>query len=94
MCAAAVGSVGEPYGWVADFFIGMREGLKIPVSPWVFKLKSVTSHRECAQLADWVGIQGGLNYFNDGREPGSVSPAALWRLGYSWVDVVDGKRAD
>jgi hypothetical protein len=79
---AALAAFGRPYGWLADVLIGMREGFHLWVPNWAFKLKAVTTEAECAQFADWVGIEMGEHYFDDGRQPGSVSPAALWRLDY------------
>jgi hypothetical protein len=82
MKETALALVGSEYGYLADFFIGMREGLHAWVPEWLFKAKSITSHYECAQLADFVAIAAGVHYFDDGRQPGSVSPADLWRKDY------------
>jgi hypothetical protein len=82
MVAAALAAKGKPYGWLADVLIGMREGFHLWVPDWAFKLKAVTTEAECAQFADWVGMQGGVHFFDDGRQPGSISPADLWRRDY------------
>jgi len=76
MAAQALRMVGTPYGYVADFFIGLRRlGAWIP--NWVFKTKWIVSHQECAQTADYIALCNGVHYFADGRPPGSVSPADL-----------------
>ena len=78
----ALACVGKPYGWLADMFIGMRQ-IRVPwVGGWMFKLHSVTSRMECAQLADYCALANGVHYFNDGRQPGSVSPADLYHRDY------------
>jgi hypothetical protein len=81
MVKRALSAEGRSYGWLADVLIGMREGFHLWVPVWAFKLKAVTTEAECAQLADWVSM-GIHPFFADGREPGSVSPAALWRRDY------------
>lgn len=82
MAATALAAKGKPYGWLADTLIGLREGFHGWVPDWAFKLKAVTTHMECAQFADWVALTNGVHYFQDGRAPGAVSPADLWRRDY------------
>lgn len=87
MAARALAAKGRSYGWLADVLIGMREGFHMWVPPWAFKLGWVTKNAECAQFADWVAMgddptRPTVQYFNDNRAPGSVSPADLWRRDY------------
>lgn len=78
--AAALATRDTDYNFLADFYIGMREGLRIKIPPWLFRLASTSKHVECAQLVDYCYLTNGVHLFEDGRAPGSVSPADLWKL--------------
>lgn len=80
--ALGLASRDTDYNFLADFYLGMREGLHIPVPGWLFRLASTAKHQECAQLVDYCWLVNGGQLFKDGRAPGDVSPADLWRLDY------------
>lgn len=83
----ALTTVDWPYSYVTDALIGMRSAFGIRQRKDIDELKWLArvmpTHVECAQLADLVLTVGaGFANFDDGRLPGDVSPADLWRLDY------------
>lgn len=82
MTKTALELVGRPYGWLADAIIGLREGLHWYIPTWLYKLKNISTHIECAQAADYIAMVNGVHYFDDNRAPGSVSPADLYHRDY------------
>jgi hypothetical protein len=78
----AMASKDTDYNFLADFYLGLREGARLPVPQTLFRLASTGKHVECAQLVDYAYLVNGAHLFEDGRSPGAVSPGDLWRLDY------------
>lgn len=80
--ALALANRDTDYNYLADFYIGMREGLGIKVPNWLFRRASTSHHMECAQVVDYCWLVNGEHLFTDERAPGSVSPKQIYQLTY------------
>lgn len=70
--------VGTPYSYLDYLSIGLSRWHVRP--EFIRDYVSDTRHMICSQLVDYAYECAGVNLFSDGRFPGDVTPADLWRL--------------
>jgi cell wall-associated NlpC family hydrolase len=75
---AARGYVGTPYSWL-DYAAIAAHRFHIP-APGLRRYIAATGHMICSQLVAQCYDDAGVHLFTDGRWPGSVTPADLYRL--------------
>jgi uncharacterized protein YycO len=72
---------GRPYNWVDDAMIGIESVTPLRFPRWMTRHWQNDHYYQCAQLADAALTKGaGLTVFDDGREPGRVSPGSFGAL--------------
>lgn len=76
--ASALRYVGTPYSFL-DYLSLLVARLRLPF-PSVKKYVKRTGHMICSQLVDQCYQDAGVHLFADGRWPGDVIPADLYRL--------------
>lgn len=69
--------IGTPYSF-ADYAAIEAHHLHLPV-PHLDRYIRDSGHMICSQLADQAAADAGYHIFDDGRFPGDVTPAALYR---------------
>jgi hypothetical protein len=74
----AYGMLGTPYSFLDYFAIGAVR-LRLP-SKRLRAYVASTRHLICSQLADEAYRRAGVQLFSDGRQPGQVTPGALYKL--------------
>lgn len=78
ICAAAMKYVGVPYSFL-DYAAIAAHRFRLPI-PWLRRYVASTKHLICSQLVDQCYADAGVRLFQDGRWPGYVCPADLYRL--------------
>jgi hypothetical protein len=78
LAAAAQRYIGTPYSFL-DYVALALHRLHVPV-PLLKRYISSTRHMICSQLVDQCYQDAGVHLFNDGRWPGYVMPADLYKL--------------
>jgi hypothetical protein len=78
VCEAAESYEGVGYS-AADYFAIAAHRFRLPV-PWLRRYVASSGHMICSQLCDRAYQDAGIQLFKDGRWPGYVVPADLWRL--------------
>lgn len=73
--AEALGMVGTPYSFV-DYAAIAAHRFHLPV-PHLKKFVADSGHLICSQLVDRAALRGGWHIFDDGRDPGDVTPGDL-----------------
>jgi uncharacterized protein YycO len=81
---------GRPYNWLDDAMIGIENMTPLRFPRWITRHWQNDKTYQCAQLADAALTLGaGYRVFDDGREPGRVSPgsfAELFRANGWWPE--------
>lgn len=78
ICAAALTYVGVPYSFL-DYAAIAAHRFRLPI-PWLRRYVASTKHEICSALVDQIYLDAGVRLFTDGRWPGYVCPADLYRL--------------
>jgi len=80
IAVAAMGLRGTKYGFL-DYLAIAADRLNLPLSTHLLRHQVKTSGRMiCSQLVDEAYLRAGVHLFDDGRDPGQVTPADLYRL--------------
>ena len=75
---AATRYLGVGYSFL-DYAAVAAHRVHLPV-PGLRRYVESTGHMICSQFCDRAAMDGGWHLFDDGRWPGYVTPASLWRL--------------
>jgi uncharacterized protein YycO len=77
---AARSLIGRPYSWL-DYFALAARRFQLPMSS-AFLRQRIRASGEliCSQLVDLAYQMGGVQLFDDGRDPGDVTPGDLYAL--------------
>lgn len=80
VATAAVSLIGRPYSWL-DYFALAAVRFHLPLSASLMR-KRIQASGEliCSQLVDLAYQMGGVQLFDDGRDPGDVTPSDLYGL--------------
>lgn len=77
---AATRLIGTPYSWL-DYFALAARRFHLPLSSALLRQRVTASgHLICSQLVDLAYQRGGVQLFDDGRDPGDVTPGDLYAL--------------
>jgi uncharacterized protein YycO len=80
VAAAAVSLVGRPYSWL-DYAALAAVRFRLPLSSaWLRHQVDASGGLICSQLVDLAYLMGGVHLFEDGRQPGDVTPGDLYAL--------------
>ena len=77
--AAALLMIGTPYSFL-DYLALAEVRVHSPFAPAVRRYVASTKHMICSQLVDEAYRRAGVQLFDDGRDPGDVTPADLLGL--------------
>ena len=78
VAAAALGMVGTGYSFL-DYGALALHRFRIPTPHLKAYIRS-SGHQICSQLVDAAAAQGGWHIFDDGRDPGAVTPNDLGKV--------------
>jgi uncharacterized protein YycO len=77
---AARSLIGRPYSWT-DYFALAAVRFHLPLSSaWLRARVTASGELICSQLVDLAYQMGGVQLFDDGRDPGDVTPGDLYAL--------------
>lgn len=80
IAGVALDLIGTPYS-ALDYLVLAAERLRLPLAAQLLRHRvKATGRMICSQLVDEAYLRAGVHLFDDGRDPGDVTPGDLYGL--------------